>query len=50
MKKVALVALGGVAGFALALSLLPQAQGASDTGAYRQLDLFSDAVDRVRAN
>ncbi|MGZ5921890.1 MAG: S41 family peptidase [Rhizomicrobium sp.] len=50
MKKIALVALGGVAGFALALSLLPQAQGASDTGAYRQLDLFSDAFERVRAN
>ena len=26
MKKVALLALGGVAGFALALGLLPQAQ------------------------
>ena len=30
MKKVALVALGGVAGFGLALALLPQAMGASD--------------------
>src|SRR3569833_2986577 len=49
MKKVALVALGGVAGFALALGLLPQAQGA-DSGPYRQLDLFSDAFERVRAN
>jgi len=42
--------LGGVAGFALALGLLPQAQGAQDTGPYRQLDLFSDAFERVRAN
>src|SRR5579863_5569849 len=50
MKKIALVALGGVAGFGLALSLLPQAHGASDMGAYRQLDLFSDAFERVRAN
>ena len=50
MKKIALVALGGVAGFALALGLLPQAQGAQDNGPYRQLDLFSDAFERVRAN
>ena len=50
MKKVALVALGGVAGFALALGLLPSAQGASDMGPYRQLDLSSDAFERVRAN
>jgi carboxyl-terminal processing protease len=50
MKKIALVALGGLAGFGLALGLLPQAQGASDSGAYRQLDLFSDAFERVRAN
>ena len=50
MKKVALLALGGVAGFALALGLLPQAQGAQDNGPYRQLDLFSDAFERVRAN
>ena len=49
MKKFALVALGGLAGFGLALGLLPQAQGASDTSAYRQLDLFSDAFERVRA-
>ncbi len=44
---------GGVcaaAGFAAALWLFPAAQGASDTTAYRQLDLFSDAFERVRAN
>src|ERR1700760_2953587 len=50
MKKVALIALGGVAGFGLALSVLPQAHGANETNAYRQLDLFSDAFERVRAN
>src|SRR6202000_2327549 len=50
MKKIALIALGGVAGFGLALSLLPQAHGANETNAYRQLDLFSDAFERVRAN
>src|SRR5690242_21775351 len=50
MKKVALIALGGVAGFGLALSVLPQAHGANEMNAYRQLDLFSDAFERVRAN
>ena len=39
-----------MAGFGIALSVLPAAQGANDTGAYRQLDLFSDAFERVRAN
>ena len=50
MKKVALVALGAVAGFGIALSVLPQAKGASDMGAYQSLDLFSNAFERVRAN
>jgi carboxyl-terminal processing protease len=50
MKKVALVALGAVAGFGVALSVLPQAKGASDAGAYQSLDLFSNAFERVRAN
>ena len=50
MNKVALIALGGVAGFGLALSVLPQAHGANEMNAYRQLDLFSDAFERVRAN
>lgn len=50
MKKIALIALGGVAGFGLALGVLPQAHGASDNGVYGQLSLFSDAFERVRAN
>lgn len=50
MKKIALILVGGVAGFGLALGVLPQAHGASDMGAYRQLDLFSNAFERVRAN
>ena len=50
MKKFALIALGGVAGFGLALGVLPQAHGANEMNAYRQLDLFSDAFERVRAN
>ncbi|HET7334604.1 MAG TPA: S41 family peptidase [Rhizomicrobium sp.] len=46
-------AFGGVcmaAGFAAAVMLFPAAQGASNLSAYRQLDLFSDAFERVRAN
>ncbi len=39
-----------VLGFVIALGLLPTAQGAIDISAYRQLDLFSDAFERVRAN
>ena len=50
MKSFAFVGLGLVAGFAVALGLLPEAQGANDVSAYRQLDLFSDAFERVRAN
>lgn len=50
MKRFALVGVGGVAGFAAALMLFPAARGASDLSAYHQLDLFSDAFERVRAN
>ena len=50
MKKVALVALGAVAGFGLALSVLPEAKGANDMDAYQSLNLFSNAFERVRAN
>ena len=39
-----------VAGFGIALGVLSAAQGANDVSAYRQLDLFSDAFERVRAN
>ncbi|HVZ69171.1 MAG TPA: S41 family peptidase [Rhizomicrobium sp.] len=49
MKRIAFVVLGMVLGFGAAITLLP-AQGANDMGAYRQLDLFSDAFERVRAN
>jgi carboxyl-terminal processing protease len=50
MKKVALVALGAVAGFGIALSVLPAAKGASEMDAYQSLNLFSNAFERVRAN
>jgi carboxyl-terminal processing protease len=50
MKRIALVGLGVAIGFAVALGLLPAAQGANDMSAYRKLDLFSDAFERVRAN
>jgi carboxyl-terminal processing protease len=45
--------LGGscmAAGFAVALMVFPAAHGASNSDAYQQLDLFSDAFERVRAN
>src|ERR1700742_2544771 len=50
MKKFALVGMGLVAGFAAATFALPEAKDANDTSAYGQLDLFSDAFERVRAN
>jgi carboxyl-terminal processing protease len=50
MKRIALVGFGMALGFIAALGILPAAQGASDLSAYRQLDLFSDAFERVRAN
>ena len=50
MKRFAFVGIGMAAGFAAALWLFPAAQGASNDSAYRQLDLFSDAFERVRAN
>ncbi len=49
MKRIVLVGLGVAMGFGAAITLLP-AHGADDMGAYRQLDLFSDAFERVRAN
>ena len=50
MKRYAFVGLGMVAGFAAAVMLFPVAHGASDNSAYRQLDLFGDAFERVRAD
>jgi carboxyl-terminal processing protease len=50
MKKIALLGLGLVGGFFAAMVALPEARGANDASAYGQLDLFSDAFERVRAN
>src|SRR6201986_4944263 len=50
MKKVAVLGLGLVGGFTAAMFALPEAKGAADASAYSQLDLFSDAFERVRAN
>jgi carboxyl-terminal processing protease len=50
MKRFVLVGSGMVAGFAAAFMLFPVARGATDLSAYRQLDLFSDAFERVRAD
>jgi len=49
MKRLAFVGLGVAAGFSAALMLFPAAHGANDS-AYKQLDLFSDAFERVRAD
>ena len=51
MKRYGYVGLGAVAGFVSALALFPAAYGApSILSAYRQLDLFGDAFERVRDN
>jgi carboxyl-terminal processing protease len=50
MKRFALVGVGMAAGFAAAALLFPAAQGANDPSAYRQLNLFEDAFERVRVN
>ena len=50
MKRYLFGGVCAAAGFAAALWMFPAAQGASNTTAYRQLDLFSDAFERVRAN
>jgi carboxyl-terminal processing protease len=49
MRRIALVSMGMVVGFGAALGVM-SAKGADDASAYRQLDLFSDAFERVRAN
>ncbi len=49
MKRYAFVGLGMAVGFVAALGILPAAHGANDMNAYRQLDLFSDAFEAVRA-
>ena len=50
MKRFALVGVGVAAGFTAAVMLFPTAQGANDPSAYRQLNLFEDAFERVRVN
>ncbi|HEY1961014.1 MAG TPA: S41 family peptidase [Rhizomicrobium sp.] len=50
MRKYVYVGAGMAAGFATALMLYPAAHGANDLSAYRQLDLFSDAFQKVRAD
>src|ERR1041384_2375 len=50
MKKLALIGVGLLGGFAAAMVALPEAKGAGVASAYGQLDLFSDAFERVRAN
>ena len=49
MKRIAFVGMGVVVGFGAALGVM-SARGADDASAYRQLDLFSDAFEKVRAN
>lgn len=51
MKRIAIAGIGAVLGFVAALALLPSAQSApSVLSAYRELDLFGEAFERVRAN
>ncbi|HEY0105213.1 MAG TPA: S41 family peptidase [Rhizomicrobium sp.] len=50
MKNIAFLGIGAAAGFVVALGILPAAHGANDLSTYRQLDLFTDAFERVRAN
>jgi carboxyl-terminal processing protease len=49
MKRIVLVGMGMVVGFGAALGVM-SAKGADDASAYRQLDLFSDAFEKVRAS
>src|ERR1051325_10727508 len=51
MRKFAFAGVGVAVGFVSALALFPAAQGATNVlSAYRELDLFGDAFERVRAN
>src|SRR4029434_2210012 len=51
MKKFAFAGMGVAVGFVSALALFPAAHGApSVLSAYRELDLFGAAFERVRAN
>ena len=50
MNRIAFGVICTAVGFAGGLTIFSAAHGANDTSAYRQLDLFSDAFERVRAN
>jgi len=51
MRKFAFAGIGVAVGFVGAVALFPAAQGATNVlSAYRELDLFGDAFERVRAN
>ena len=50
MKRIALVVVGIVIGFAGAAGILSAAHGAVDSTTYGQLNLFSDALSLVRAD
>ena len=52
MKRPVFIGMGVgiVIGFIVAVGVLPAAQGANNTGPYRQFNLFSEAFERVRAN
>src|SRR5688500_7376673 len=51
ISRIGFASLGVAVGFAGALAVLPPAQSAPTIlSAYRQLDLFGDAFERVRAN
>ncbi len=50
MNRIAFALVCGSIGFAGGLTIFSAAHGANDMTAYRQLDLFSDAFERVRAN
>lgn len=50
MNRLVFVGLGMAIGVIGAVGVMSTANGANDMSAYRQLDLFSDAFDRVRAN
>ena len=50
MKRIALVVVGMVVGFAAAFGLLPAAHGANDISTYREFNIFSEAFSKVRDN
>lgn len=49
MRKTMIAALAGAAGFAAAIALGPVTESVASSGTYRQLNLFGDVFERVRA-